>query len=173
MTQFYVNTQTMRQERDGQVQCISWAAAVCVTGLAVIPRYPAWRANHRMPSSQQETTDAQGHHTGVQLLPFCIEQVWPWTPPTSPLMSSCVCGHILYVAVRSPYMHTYVTYRQPAVAQHTQADSTRHLCGTAPKEKQNSFNRGRAGNGRLISACVFISWPSIPQSIWLRTHQWC
>lgn len=73
--------------------------------------------------------------------------------PTHDLMETC--AH----AVGHPHTHTTntQTYVQSAVAQLDQADSPQHLSGAAPKEKLNSFNRGRAVNGRLISACVFIS----------------
>lgn len=56
-------------------------------------------------------------------------------------------------------MVTHVAYLkygiQSAEAQHTQEDSPQHSPGMAPKEKLNSFNRGRAVNGRVdFSMCV-------------------
>lgn len=151
-------------ESGSQSDPIIWAAAARVSGLAVILHHPVWSANHRMSSSsQQETITARGHCTEVWELHSSTDQVWLWAALKSQLM-------FLYMCMRV-WLHTQ-TYIQPAVAQHSQADDLGHLSGDGPKEKLNSFNFGEAVNSQLISACVFISWPSIPQFTWFGTHQW-
>lgn len=81
------HTQTMLQERAGQLRSISWAAAVSVSGLAVTPHHPVCKANRRMPSSRQGTINAQGHHAEVK-------QLWPCSALTRPLMFLCTVVHI-------------------------------------------------------------------------------
>lgn len=65
------------------------------------------------------------------------------------------CVHVCWTVYGYTPEHT--AHIVSAVAQHSQADSLQHSSGNAPKEKPNSFNRGRAVKGQLISAWVFIS----------------
>lgn len=102
------------------------------------------RINYRMP--MQKPAGDHSHSRAPQHDDFYPAQ-------SKAMCCSNKLAHVMYVCADM----LYTQHTQPAVAQHTQADSPWHLSGNVPKEKPNSFNRGRALNGRLISACVFIS----------------
>lgn len=64
-------------------------------------------------------------------------------------------AHVFMFMLLHSHLHRMHTlHTEPAVAQHIQADSPLHLSGAAPKEKLNSFNRGRAEWPVDFSMCV-------------------
>lgn len=71
--------------------------------------------------------------------------------PSSRAMSPCTALTSTRVLVRVLHMHVVPHMKEvSAAAQQAEADRPQDLLGTSPKEKLNSFNRGRAVNGRLI-----------------------
>lgn len=126
---------TMWKERSGHPWTISWAAAVCVTGSAVTAHHPVCRANHRMPSSQQETINTQGHHSGVWGVLSCTEHVWPYAALTSSLMFMYSCGR-MYLHTHTPHTpsiyavcssSTYTGIQSSALVRHRSKSETELL----------------------------------------------